>query len=187
MRFHWYLPILLCCLLPLHSQAALYKWVDENGEVVYSDQPPNDEAKPLDLPPIMVTPAIKVKPAAKKTAAPAPEKKTEYQMLVISRPTDDSVIFDNAGNIPMSFQLQPTLNSKAGDTLEVEMDGKVIMPNLSTTSVTLNNIDRGSHNLKVRVKDKNGQILISSQPITVHLRKFSKLQKKPAPLYKPKP
>lgn len=181
------LALLFCCLLPLQAQAALYKYTDENGEVVYSDQPPSKDAKPINLPPIQVTPAIKPQPLSKKPAEPEKKKKTTYQTLTITRPTNDSVIFDNAGNIPVTMELQPALNTAAGDTIELSMDGKVLMPKLSGTSVTLNNIDRGTHTLQVSVKDKTGQTLISSKSITVHLRRFSKLQKKPAPLYKPAP
>lgn len=33
------------CLLSLPAAAALYKWTDANGRVVYSDQPPNADVK----------------------------------------------------------------------------------------------------------------------------------------------
>ncbi len=43
----------LALLLPLISEAALYKWVNENGEVVYSDKPPprNVETQKIKPPP----------------------------------------------------------------------------------------------------------------------------------------
>jgi hypothetical protein len=39
------LAVLVCTLLALPAAAALYKWTDANGHVVYSDQPPPGDVK----------------------------------------------------------------------------------------------------------------------------------------------
>ena len=56
---------LLFCSLVLSFQLAaqaVYKTVDEEGNVIYTDQPPEEDAKPMEMPEISVV----------KTEAPAP-------------------------------------------------------------------------------------------------------------------
>ncbi len=39
----------LLLLLPIGAGAEVYKWVDEQGQVHYSDKPSNGDARPLDI------------------------------------------------------------------------------------------------------------------------------------------
>lgn len=47
-----FLSLCLCQVSASVSAAEIYKSIDENGRVIYSDVKPNSKAKPLDLPSI---------------------------------------------------------------------------------------------------------------------------------------
>ena len=50
------LPVLLALWLPLTlaAQGEIYKVVDKDGNVTFTDQRPSDTAQPMDLPPLSV-------------------------------------------------------------------------------------------------------------------------------------
>ncbi len=51
------LTLFLCCLSSPHSQ--VFKWVDENGKVIYGDRPPLEEAEEIEIkPPTARDPAL---------------------------------------------------------------------------------------------------------------------------------
>ena len=58
--------------LAVPASADLYKWVDAEGKVHYSDQPPPPNAKPQKAPAAPRTPAPAAAPAAEGKAAAAP-------------------------------------------------------------------------------------------------------------------
>ena len=60
----------------------------------------------------------------------------------------------------------------AAHQLQLEMDGKLLVTGKSK-QFKLENIDRGTHELVVHVITAEGKKLISSDPVTVHLRRFS--------------
>lgn len=45
----------LCFVYVLPAEAGVYKWVDENGNVVYGDKPPDKEAKKIRIKPSPAT------------------------------------------------------------------------------------------------------------------------------------
>lgn len=160
--------------------AEMYKWVDEEGNISYSDEPPSDNTEKLTPPELTVTPAIKV--PAKKPAETAPKMPAPffgYKEFSITSPANDQTIRNNQGNIDVSFSSKPTLNTELGHYISVEMDGKTVRNKLKSSSVRLENTDRGSHTIKARLKDKNGLTLMSSQSVTIHLHRISILHKKP--------
>lgn len=172
-------------LLSASVQAALYKWVDENGEVVYSDEPPHEGAKPLDAPPIVTTPPIKVKPkpaAAKKEPdaenKPAP---INYREFRITAPGNDEAVRNNPGNVEVSFSLEPALATKQGHHIILLVDGEATGGKIQGQSVTVPHMDRGTHTLKAEIRDETGKTLKSSNAVTFHLLRYSRLFNKPAP------
>lgn len=170
--------IIFCfiALLPFNLHAAMYKWIDENGEVVYSDEPPHEGAEEIKPPQITTTPAVKYKPTPK----PEPEKPAfSYTSLSISSPGKEEHIRDNSGNISVSIAISPALNTAEGHYLSLLVNGKTVIPKLTSTSASISNADRGENAISVAVHDKNGKILKSSDSVTVYVHRHSKLFNKP--------
>ncbi len=77
--------LLVFLLLPLvaFSQGEIYKVVDKDGNVTFTDQRPNSNAKPVDLPPLSVVetdPVAAPATAATDPAAQEPQAPTLRQL-----------------------------------------------------------------------------------------------------------
>jgi len=163
------LALILCLIINSPTLfAEMYKWVDEEGNISYSDQPPYNGAEQLDTPPLATMPATTV-PKKKQPAAEETEEATVYTSLNITSPQDDMTIRDNSGNFSISVGIKPALNTAQGHSLSLSMDGKVIKAKSSSSSFSLSNIDRGTHKFMVSVLDKSGKPLRKSKSITIHL------------------
>jgi hypothetical protein len=166
--------LLLTCNLAL---AEMYKSLDENGEVVYSDKPPTLDAKQFKPPALTVRPPIKYTPKEK----PVSEAKTTpypYSELLFTKPEYDANFHDNEGNIAYALQVMPTLNTKLGHYLIIKLDGTVITKKTNSLSGTLKGVDRGSHNLSADILDASGAVLRSTS-LSFHVHKTSLLKNQP--------
>jgi len=174
---------ILLSLFLFSTQAELYKWVDKNGETMYSDEPPHDNAQPLVPPALTTTPAIKYKPKAKaETQEDKPEEKaTRYSQFKITSPGHNESLRANAGNITVKLAITPKLDVKAGHTVSILVNSQTRIEGNTGLSVGLKNIDRGTHSIQAIIKNKQKKIIKSSNSITIHLQRFSKLHNKSAP------
>lgn len=152
--------------------AAVYKHVDEEGNVTYADEPQKKGDKPISLP---EPTTIKITPAPKSSTSSegksASEKKTvSYESVEITNPANDQAIRSNSGDITIQINSSPPL--QGNDLYGVFLDGAKIQES-AAPSVTLTNLDRGSHTAVVHILDENGQTLVTSSPITFHLLRAS--------------
>lgn len=176
----WIQLLLLGSLLltgPL-AQAEMYKWVDEEGNVSYSDQPQHKDARKLDSLGDNTIPATRVPPKA-QPALPAPdEPETRYSSLQITSPEDDQAIRSNPGNITVSLTIEPALNVAQGHSISLLLDHQLVSENITTDQAMLQNIDRGTHQLSAVIKNQQGRTLKQSNSITFHLHRHSILHPK---------
>ena len=164
--------ILIVAFIPLFLGAeTVYKTVDEQGNVLFSDQP-SANADKLE---IEAAPAVDFKQLS------LPPRRSErfseanvYRQLLILEPVNEQTIHSNPGNLTVMVSLQPNL--KQGHTLVLEMDGKRVKESSSGT-IDLENIDRGSHILTARVLDAEKNIVMSSNSVTFFMRRTSILNK----------
>ncbi len=180
--------IIFTCLLLLYSftlQAALYKGVDKEGNVTYSDKP-FVNAKKITLPPITVVsepeipPAtIKNIPAASKKAKDEKDKaakETKYTHLQISSPKNKQTIWNNA-KLNVTLASRPALNAKNGDYFQLLIDGKAVVRRSPNTTIQLGYIDRGEHKLQALIRNKHGRIVRRSKVIIIYIQRTSIIPK----------
>ena len=96
----------------------------------------------------------------------------QYSNLEITSPANNSTFRDNAGQVSVTLDLQPALQDD--DAISLTLDGKEVGQTKST-SLTLKNVNRGTHNLGVAIKDSQGTTLISATPVTFTLQRTSVL------------
>ncbi len=177
-----YLPVLLLLIFCSSTAIAqMYKWVDKEGNISYSDQPPFKGAAKLDVPELTTMPATDV-PKKKPVSAKEKEKEknnTKYTFLKITSPENDAFIRSIEGNFSISFTTKPSLNTEQGHYFTVSMDGKIVKDKLSASSANFSNIDRGTHKLRVSIKSKSGKTLRKSKTITMHMHRQT-IVRKPA-------
>lgn len=185
----------LLIAIPLNASAAgIYKTVDKDGNVVFTDVPPKEDAKAVQLRGASVyAPQSETTQPAPINAAPsspqpgdlqdsllgsgedsAPVAVTAYEQLSIASPAEDEAVRANAGNFTVTVRLTPAL--MAGDQVVIMLDGQEVARS-SGTAVALENIDRGTHSLMAQIVDSSGVPKIASNPVTFHLLRRSVLNR----------
>ncbi len=157
--------------------AGVYRSVDEDGNIVYTDKPSPDAEK-IKIDKVQTIPA-----GDSNFEYTPPEKSAEaaYTKLEIVNPESDHVFTGNTGDVTVSVDIQPALNTKRGDRLILTMDGKKAGDSTST-SFNLTNLDRGTHTIEVYVVNKGGKSLMESAPVSFTVKRTSALNtNRPAP------
>jgi hypothetical protein len=167
----WKLAYFLCLMLAMGAAQAgkVYKYTLANGDVVYSDKPPPaDQAEEVTLEPLQ---SFTVPPAPPLEDSTAPEREPEavgYEEFKVTSPSNDQTIRDNGGNVHVSLSLTPGL--QGGHSIDVMMDGQSIGSG-SGTSVTLTEVDRGTHTVQAAIKDSEGKEIARSNSVIFHLKR----------------
>src|SRR5216684_7582189 len=114
---------LIWIVCPLAFAATVYKWVDENGVVHYSDQPhPNAEKVHVEAAQTYKAGAIPA--AAQPGAGAAPSQPAHaYQGCAIAQPADEQA-FNNVDSLTIIVRTDPAL--RPGDKVFLVMDGQAL-------------------------------------------------------------
>jgi hypothetical protein len=170
-----WLPILLFVFAgTLH--AAVYKHVNEKGEVVYSDTPaPGAEKMKLPELPTYTPPPV---PLVRKQDAPVTSD--IYRSLEVIKPQNDSTIRNNLGVIELQLRIDPALKVREKHRIQFYLDNERYGPLVDKTSIMMSNIDRGEHTLSASVFDADGAELARSASVTVNIKRESVLFDKDA-------
>ncbi|MBS7662365.1 DUF4124 domain-containing protein [Pseudomonas lalucatii] len=145
--------LMLTCLLlalALPASAQIYKYTDEKGNTVFTNQPPDGSAaQPVELPPTnsVEMPAPSPAPAggaSTETAAQAP-----YRTLQLTDLPSDEALRANNGTFSVGVALEPRL--AASHRLRLLLDGQPYGQPSRALRLQLSNLDRGEHSLAVEV------------------------------------
>lgn len=164
--------------------AEVYKTIDENGNVVYTDQPPGPDASPMDLPGLSIISAQKAAPpviaSSDSSGGPEPEPQQEvtsirdlrrgYRDFAIVSPAQDQTIWGtgNEASIAWStrYRLQP------GMSVIIYVDGAALAP--TTASVTtVGHLYRGEHNVYAELIDARNRRIATAKPVSFHIKQYS--------------
>jgi hypothetical protein len=161
MRSYVLISLFFVCL---SATAGIYKWVDEDGKVHYSDSQV-DGSKQVELPKaVTYSPTVT---SSSKTSGSKEEKDAGYTRASIVKPTMNETIRSNNGDVTVSLEITPGL--REGHSVTAYLDGNEFLTGEKTTSFVLENVDRGSHTLRVSVFNQSGVSLISSSSVIFHL------------------
>lgn len=160
-------------LLALASPAVaeeVYKWVDENGVVHYTDHPPSKDAKPAKLPPLQTykggtTPDLNRYDKGPKDGKGAAAEAAQVQVVT---PSQDETFRSAERTVPIAVLVTPAL--REGQRLIYVVDGKPVSMPTTDTAHALTGVDRGSHSVVVTLVDEAGQELAQSRPVTFHMK-----------------
>lgn len=174
--------LLVLALSILAAQAAeVYRYVDEKGNMVFTDQPRAGAQRMVVEPAPATNVVIPILPAAPQAPAKAPGKPdseafTGYTDLRITQPAPNDALVNTAGDVDVSLNLHPPLRADLGHGLSVLLDGAPVAQNSTRMNLVLNNVDRGEHVLEAYVQDAVGQVLIQAAPVRFTLQRPSLLQ-----------
>ena len=175
------------CATPAYS-AEIYKTVDKDGNVVFTDVPTGDRSESVELQktseytPVVQDQTSSASGLKRRRSLDDDEYEEEtveitYSSLSITSPEDDAYFRNNAGNVTVAIQSSPELAST--HQYELWMDGKKVKRS-AQSAITLPNIDRGTHTLAVRIVGEQGEVLMESDPSTFHLGRVSAIASKNA-------
>ncbi len=172
---------LAVCIGATQAQEKVYKVIQPDGTVEFTDvPPPNEPATEIRVEPIntIEAPAGEVGSASQKAAT----QEQGYTEFRITSPGNDQAIRDNAGNVNVDLNLKPALRS--GDTIDLLLDGQSVGGG-DKTSITLAQMDRGTHRLQAVVKDSSGKVVARSNTVTFTLQRRSKILQPQPPRPRP--
>ena len=157
-------------LLSTPVSAEIYRQVDAQGNVTYTDEPSDQApAEPVKIKP--VTTITLPKPEAVREPEQLREKvETEgaaYSALRFIAPDNEQAFY--SGNGDVAFQVASSPGLKKGHKYEVTLDGQPVGQSTSGT-VSVRNIDRGTHNAGVNIIDSSGVTIKTGNTIrfTIH-------------------
>ena len=159
-------------LLPGLAQAVICKTVGPDGVISFTNVP-GSECPSGELVETYVPPAPTAE-RAERLVEGAPGSQAAfagYESIQIENPEDGATIRRNDGRVPVVVALGPALQQF--DFITAYLDGKAYPGSYGSSSVELTNVDRGTHQLYVTVKDSKGKTLIQSDAISFTLQKVN--------------
>lgn len=147
----------LLCVLAMPAAAQIYKYTDERGNTVFTNQPPDGQkAETVELPPTNTTEAVKPSvPATPSDTSQAPAAAPYQTLEIINMPTEEALRANN-GTFTVEVRLRPSLRSQ--HMLRLLLDGKPYGPPGKSARMVITNADRGEHSLAVEVVNGNQPI-----------------------------
>lgn len=157
--------------LSLSVQANVYKWVDKDGKVHYSDKPqPNAEVVELKE---TSSNQIRLDVPAAIPKADTKVEAIEYQVSILT-PEADETIRNNEGKFEVTATVTPEKPANALWVLRI--DGKVWGDAMDVPLFRVSELDRGEHTIEVQLIARNGKPIASSGSRTLFLHRTTMLQ-----------
>lgn len=167
------------------ASGEIYKIVDEDGNVTYTDQRPSSDAQPVDLPELSVVETDIQVPQADQPAAstegeakpPTPrELRRQFSDFRIIQPAQEETFWGTANSVVVSWgsaqSAPPELSARLfvdGEARDVPVSG----------SVTLT-LDRGEHQVYAELLDGRKRRIVTTDTVTFFVKQHSVNFNRPA-------
>lgn len=180
---------LACALYCVCAMAEVYKVVDAEGNVTYTDQAPADGAAPMKLPELSVidtdyqekAPDSDADAATADAATPAEltprELRKMYRDFHITRPLPEETFWGTANTVVVSWASSAAF--QPGMQVRVIVDGTA-QAGTGDGMLALT-LDRGEHTVSADLLDDRGRKLMSAEKVTFFIKQHSVDAKAPRP------
>jgi hypothetical protein len=182
--------MLAACLLPsltLLAEGEIYKVVDENGNVTFTDQRPHSEAQPMDLPPLSVIETdieVPEPPTPEEAAAAEAEKpltprelRRKFRDFRITRPQNEETFWGTANTVVVSWGSSEPVPPEMKVLLYLNGEGQ---PAPASGSLTLT-LDRGEHQVYAELRDERNRRIVQTDTVTFFVKQHSVNFNRPTP------
>lgn len=160
--------LLALIVLPAMASAqAIYKVVDEHGNVTYTDQRPSDDAEPMALPGINVVDEEQAAEAIISSEAPAERRPQAELTFRIASPAPEAVITDPRGRL--TIELESNIELPPAAQAVIYINGVPQEP-VNSFVTTFEGVGFGEHSLRAELQTASGRVLALSEEIYVRLR-----------------
>jgi hypothetical protein len=151
----------LSLLIPALAAGQVFKWVDTDGKIHYSDRPVAG-AEAVGVP-------LQKSPPPQRQPIPGQASPGPYAQFEIVIPSDNATVHDAEGNVQVGLLLDPALME--GHRLQILTDGAPTNGDVPGTQLRISGLPLGSHQLQAQIVDASGTLVASSSVVHFHLRK----------------
>ena len=142
----------------------MYKTIDANGNVIYSDKPTGPNSEKIDVAEPIVVPRVIPQTRTVKVTPPPLAAPTSY-IVAMTYPTPEMHINPGTFHLPVQVSTEPTLHQ---DHRLVILDNGE-----ATEELIIEYIIRGTHVIQAQVVDAKGNVLGSSDAVNVYVHRPS--------------
>ena len=156
--------------------ADIYKVVDKDGNVTFTDQPPGDGSQPMALPELSVieteVPADQAPVAEDTQEASAPtlrELRRTYRDFSITQPANEETFWGTANAVVVSWGSQ--VPPAPGMRVQLIVNGEP-RDVAGTGSISLT-LDRGEHQVYAELRSAQNQRIVATETVTFFVQQHS--------------
>lgn len=163
----------IALLVTAGASAQIYKWIDEDGVVHYSDQAhpgaeivvlPDSNRGDFSSRPRQVTGTSRNSETGDQQSG-----RFSYESLTFSSPQSEQTLWNIGGTLEISLNLQPAL--RPDDRVRIYFDGEPQL--VDALQFEMTEVWRGEHNLQAEVLDSTGALMIRSEPLRFFVQQTS--------------
>ncbi|MBR9812666.1 DUF4124 domain-containing protein [bacterium] len=173
---------LLAIVLLFASAAAaaeIYRYVDDDGSVHYTDEPPaeyKDAAEAVELEPV---PTIELDaPTQIDVSRTQRSAKTadrggsqSYAQVAIAQPQNEQTIRDATHTLTVVVQSEPALRTKLGHGVRFFLDGDAVNSEpLNSNTLVMREVYRGAHTVSAEIVNAQGNVVGTAEAVTVFMK-----------------
>ena len=162
------------------AQAQVYKVVDENGNITYTDQVPPDGRAPMELPELSVIKTDLPKPESAETDTSTDASEEEvpltrreirrmYRDFNITRPAQEETFWGTSNSVVISWDSSATIEPEM--SVRVFVDG-IQQTESNDTAIALT-LDRGEHKVYAELLDSRGRNIATTPTVTFFVMQAS--------------
>lgn len=169
--------LLVCAPLAL---AEVYRIVDEDGNVIYTDQAPKDGAQPMDLPGLSVVETPEYQRPRKsdsreeaegaETASDLRTLRRSYRDFRIVNPMPEQTFWGTENSASVAWDTNYALQE--GMSVVFYLDGDP-QPPTTERAMSTGRLDRGEHRVRAELYDAQKRRVASTETVTFHVKQHS--------------
>lgn len=171
--------VLLMMCFCLTAQAQIYKIVDKDGNVTYTDQAPGDGTEPMDLPELSVVSTDSA--AADLAVATEPSEEGDdkalsrsdlrklYSDFRISRPAPEETFWGTENTVVVAWEASEPIQE--GLSVQFSIDGQA--QTASGENMMAVTLDRGTHTVSASIVDERGRPVVTTGTVTFYVHQAS--------------
>ena len=179
-----FIAALISASLSAPSYGEIFRTVDADGNVTFSDQAPPSRGGRVTAEKVEITTPNTFadqtpyqqfdNQSLGSTGDDESENSDEPKYSVsIASPSNDQTIRENSGNVIVRARVTPELAK--GNQLRLLLDGSLYGGPVQGGSISLPNVPRGTHKVRVVVENEKGRRIAESAESVFHLQRISLL------------
>jgi len=170
-RFLWV--SILICALSGNAWSQVYKIVDKDGNVTYTDTAPKDGSAPVKLPELSVIETPDYQVPARQVDEESEEQlslrqlKARYKDFAITSPQQEESLFGADQDVNIQWATGTAL--RQGMSVNISVDG-ARLPATEQSSITIPPMDRGEHTVSATLVSEDGKVIANAAPVTFFVK-----------------